>query len=86
MEFLRLISREQIILHRLPKDGNFGDGAISKSRFFSFHFVVALASHVSLSLVKNISRKVVLMPFDFSKGILLAVDTLCEADVLRSGF
>ena len=30
---------------------------------FSFRFVVALASHFSLTLVKNISRKVVSMPF-----------------------
>ena len=53
---------------------------------FSFRFVVALASHFSLTLVKNISRKVVSMTFDFSKGIHLAVDTLREAEVLSSGF
>ena len=26
------------------------------------------------------------MPFDFSKGIFLAVVTFCEAEVLSSGF
>ena len=58
---------------------------ILKLAFF-FRFVVALASHFSLTLVKNISRKVVSMPFDFSKGIYFAVVTLCEAEVLSSGF
>ena len=86
MESLRLIPSEQIIHHRLPKEGNLGNGAYFKTRFFLFRFVVALASHFSLTLLKNISRKVVSMPFDFSKGIHLAVDTLCEAEVLSSGF
>ena len=36
------------------------------------------------SLFNNISRKVVSMPFNFIKGIHLAVDTLCEAEVLSS--
>ena len=53
---------------------------------FSFSTVVALASHFSLTLVNNISRKFVSMPFDFIKRIHLAVDTLCEAEVLSSGF
>ena len=39
---------------------------ILKLSFF-FRFVVALASHFSLTLVKNISRKVVSIPFDFIK-------------------
>ena len=54
--------------------------------FFSFRFFVAFASHFSLNLVNNISRKRISMPFDFTKGIHLTVDTLCEAEVLRSGF
>ena len=53
---------------------------------FSFRFVIALAFHFSLTSVKKISRKVVSMPFDFSKGIYLAVVTFCEAEVLSSGF
>ena len=53
---------------------------------FSFRFVIALAFHFSLTLVNNISHKVVSMPFDFIKGIHLAVDALCEAEVLSSGF
>ena len=47
---------------------------------------ISSASLFSLTLVKNISRKVVSMPFDFSKGIHLAVVILCEAEVLSSGF
>ena len=53
---------------------------------FSFRFVVPLASLFSLTLVKNISRKVVSIPFDFIKGIHLVLDTLCEAEVLCGGF
>ena len=53
---------------------------------FSFRFVIALAFHFLLTLVKNISRKVVSMPFDFIKGIHLAVDALFEAEALSSGF
>ena len=53
---------------------------------FYFRFVVAFASHFSLNLVKNISRERISMPFDFTRGIHLTVDTLCEAEVLRSGF
>ena len=83
MESLRLIPSEQIIHHRLPKEGNLGNGAYFQTRFF---FKLALASHFSLTLVKNISYKVVSISFDFIKGIHLVVDTLCEAEVLSSGF
>ena len=48
--------------------------------------LLPFASHFSLNLVKNISRKLISMPFDFSKGIYLAVVTFCEAEVLSSGF
>ena len=53
---------------------------------FYFRFVVAFASHFSLNLVKNISRKLISMPFDFTKCIHLTADTLFEAEVLCSGF
>ena len=53
---------------------------------FFCRIVVALASIFSLTLVKNISCKFVSKPFDFIKGIHLVVDTLCEAEVLSSGF
>ena len=84
MESLRLISSEQIIHHRLPKEGYLGNGAYFKTRFFLF--IVGFASLFSLTLAKNISRKVVSIPFDVIKGIHLVVDTLCEAEVLSSGF
>ena len=45
----------------------------------AFFFKLALASHFSLTLVKNISCKVVSISFDFIKGIHLVVDTLCGA-------
>ena len=59
---------------------------ILKLAFFLFVLLLPFASHFSLNLVKNISRKLISMPFDFSKGIFLAVVTFCEAEVLSSGF
>ena len=85
LEYLRLIPSEQIIHHLLPKEGYLGNGAIYKTRFF----LVVLLSLLLLffvNLVKNLSCKVVSKPFDFIKGIHLVVDTLCEAEVLSSGF
>ena len=49
---------------------------------FSFCCCSCFSLFVNLGII---SRKVVLMPFDFIKGIHLAVDTLCEAEVLSSG-
>ena len=54
--------------------------------FFLFVLLLPFASHFSLNLVKNISRNLISMPFDFTKGIHLTVYSLCEAEGLRSGF
>ena len=59
---------------------------ILKLAFFLFVLLLPFASHFSLNLVKNISRKLISMPFDFTRGIHLTVYTLCEAEVPRSGF
>ena len=52
--------------------------------FFSFCCRSCFSLFVNLG--QNYTRKVVSMPFDFSKGIYSAVATLCEAEVLSSGF
>ena len=53
---------------------------------FSFSFCCRSCFSLFVSLSQEYISKVVSMPFDFIKGIHLAVDALCEAEVLSSGF